>query len=66
METPKLSVIGNRKIASKSLKEMLKTEDDGLVDFVRRCFVWNPKYRMTPDEALQHDWLEEAIKRVKK
>ena len=68
MKTPKINVNngGKRKISSKSLRDVLKTEDKDLVDFVRRCFIWNPKHRMTPDEALQHEWLEDAIKRVKK
>ncbi len=68
LRTPKVAVVagGNRKVSSKTLKEALKTEDEELVDFVRRCFIWDPKQRMTPDEALQHEWLEEAIKRVKK
>ena len=56
MKTPKINVNngGKRKIGSKNLKDILKTDDDDFVDFVRRCFIWNPKHRMTPDEALQH------------
>ena len=28
------------------------------VDFVRRCLVWDPAERMTPAEALRHDWFD--------
>jgi hypothetical protein len=67
LKTPKLSVINfSRKTNSKTLKEVLKTDDNSLADFVKKCFVWNANYRMTPDEALSHPWLEDAIKRVKK
>ncbi|KOC60582.1 Dual specificity tyrosine-phosphorylation-regulated kinase 2 [Habropoda laboriosa] len=31
--------------------------DAVFVDFVSRCLEWDPKKRMTPDEAMRHEWL---------
>lgn len=32
-------------------------DDVHFIDFVRRCLEWDPKYRMTPNQALRHPWL---------
>ncbi|KAM5262577.1 dual specificity tyrosine-phosphorylation-regulated kinase 4 [Ctenodactylus gundi] len=45
--------------ASKDLTVVLKTRDAGFLDFVRRCLVWEPSLRMTPDQALKHSWIHE-------
>jgi serine/threonine protein kinase len=37
-----------------------------LVEFLGRCLEWDPEKRITADEALQHPWLQDAIRRVKK
>ena len=31
------------------------------LDFIERCFDWNPLTRMTPLEALHHDWILEGL-----
>ena len=32
-------------------------EDVAFVDFLRRCLVWDPEARISPREALKHDWM---------
>ncbi|KAF6118386.1 dual specificity tyrosine phosphorylation regulated kinase 4 [Phyllostomus discolor] len=45
---------------SKDLTMVLKTYDSGFLDFLRRCLVWEPSLRMTPDQALKHAWILDA------
>ncbi|KAL2742458.1 dual specificity tyrosine-phosphorylation-regulated kinase mbk-2-like isoform X2 [Vespula maculifrons] len=42
---------------SKNLAMVLRCTDTHFVDFVSRCLEWDPKKRMTPDEAVRHEWL---------
>ncbi|ELR54827.1 Dual specificity tyrosine-phosphorylation-regulated kinase 4 [Bos mutus] len=44
---------------SKDLTVLLKTCDTSFLDFLRRCLVWEPSLRMTPDQALKHAWIHE-------
>ena len=46
---------------SKDLAEILETDDESFVDFVRRCLDWDPNTRMSPDEALRHAWILEGL-----
>jgi len=47
---------------SHNLERALKDCDDMLfVDFLRRCLVWEPEYRMTPNKALRHPWLRRRL-----
>lgn len=39
-----------------SLQVSLKTSDNDFLDFLMRCFEWNPEKRLTPTEALNHPW----------
>ena len=43
--------------SSKILDQVLDANDDEYIDFINRCLEWDPKKRMTPNEALQHPWL---------
>ncbi|KAM6162689.1 LOW QUALITY PROTEIN: dual specificity tyrosine-phosphorylation-regulated kinase 4 [Erethizon dorsatum] len=45
---------------SKDLTVVLKTCDSSFLDFLRRCLVWEPSLRMTPDQALKHTWIHDA------
>ncbi|XP_032763269.1 dual specificity tyrosine-phosphorylation-regulated kinase 4 [Rattus rattus] len=47
---------------SKDLPMMVKTYDSSFLDFLRRCLVWEPSLRMTPDQALKHAWIHEPRK----
>nr|XP_046153418.1 dual specificity tyrosine-phosphorylation-regulated kinase 4-like isoform X2 [Oncorhynchus gorbuscha] len=49
-----------RRLNSKDLASALKTNDPLFLDFIKRCLTWDPKKRMTPDEAMQHEWIQEA------
>lgn len=43
---------------SKDLARTLKNcDDEPFVDFLRRCFEWDPSKRITPAQALHHSWL---------
>ncbi|XP_075756754.1 dual specificity tyrosine-phosphorylation-regulated kinase 4 isoform X2 [Pelodiscus sinensis] len=44
---------------SKDLSTVLKTQDAAFLDFLRGCLMWEPALRMTPDEAMQHAWIQE-------
>ncbi|KAL4656713.1 dual specificity tyrosine-phosphorylation-regulated kinase 4-like isoform X1 [Arapaima gigas] len=46
-----------RRPNSKDLASVLKTSDPLFLDFLKRCLIWDPLKRMTPGEALQHDWI---------
>jgi len=44
--------------ASRELAKALRgCEDATFVDFLTRCFEWDPAKRMTPPQALNHAWL---------
>lgn len=47
-----------RKPGSKTLAQALRCNDPLFNDFVSRCLEWDPKKRMTPDEAVTHEWLQ--------
>ncbi|KAG9271960.1 dual specificity tyrosine-phosphorylation-regulated kinase 4 isoform X2 [Astyanax mexicanus] len=49
-----------RRPNSKELASVLKTNDPLFLDFIRRCLVWDPTKRMTPDEGMQHEWITEG------
>ncbi|NXR09142.1 DYRK4 kinase, partial [Semnornis frantzii] len=44
---------------SKDLGAVLKTHDAGFLDFLKGCLMWEPALRMTPDEAMKHEWIQE-------
>lgn len=47
-----------RKPGSKTLAQALRCNDALFNDFISRCLEWDPKKRMTPDEAVCHEWLQ--------
>ncbi|KDO24764.1 CMGC/DYRK/DYRK2 protein kinase [Saprolegnia parasitica CBS 223.65] len=46
-----------RRPKSRELRALLKNPDGKMVDFVARCLAWDPAVRLTPSEALAHEWL---------
>ncbi|KAK3087855.1 hypothetical protein FSP39_011544, partial [Pinctada imbricata] len=50
-----------RRVGSKDLQQAVKTSDANFLDFIRRCLEWDPNIRMTPEEALQHEWIKEGL-----
>ncbi|KAI9285629.1 kinase-like domain-containing protein [Umbelopsis sp. AD052] len=49
-----------RKPNSKTLAQVLRCNDQVFVDFVSRCLDWDPEKRMTPDEGMFHEWIQES------
>jgi dual specificity tyrosine-phosphorylation-regulated kinase 2/3/4 len=46
--------------ATKELREIMHAAENGLYDLVLQCLEWDSNRRITPDEALLHDWLQEG------
>ncbi|KAI8908781.1 hypothetical protein DFJ77DRAFT_129209 [Powellomyces hirtus] len=46
-----------RRVGTKCLELVLKGADRQFVEFVSRCLDWDPKKRITPSEALRHEWV---------
>ncbi|XP_062989506.1 dual specificity tyrosine-phosphorylation-regulated kinase 4 [Elgaria multicarinata webbii] len=44
---------------SKDLSTVLKTYDGSFLDFLKKCLVWKPSLRMTPEEAMHHTWMQD-------
>uniref|UniRef100_A0A8D8UQ46 dual-specificity kinase n=1 Tax=Cacopsylla melanoneura TaxID=428564 RepID=A0A8D8UQ46_9HEMI len=49
-----------RKPGSKDMATVIRCTDKAFVDFVTQCFCWDSKKRLTPDEALRHEWLKSS------
>ncbi|XP_065094447.1 dual specificity tyrosine-phosphorylation-regulated kinase 2 isoform X2 [Ochlerotatus camptorhynchus] len=47
-----------RKPGSKTISQALRCNDTTFIDFVSKCLEWDPKKRMTPEEAARHEWLQ--------
>jgi len=53
---------GNFRIpSSKPLDEILMCQSESFQDFIRCCLEWNPENRITPFEALMHEWIIEGL-----
>ncbi|XP_063231512.1 dual specificity tyrosine-phosphorylation-regulated kinase 2 isoform X2 [Bacillus rossius redtenbacheri] len=50
-----------RKPGSKDLALAIRCNDPVFVDFVARCLEWDAKKRLTPEEALRHEFLQSAM-----
>lgn len=44
---------------TRSLQQAIQTTDPQCADFLRRCFIFDPKQRITPSEALEHPFFVE-------
>ncbi|KAK0137785.1 Dual specificity tyrosine-phosphorylation-regulated kinase 4 [Merluccius polli] len=57
---------GPRKSSRKTMRilsEILDTENKLFLNFIQRCLIYDPAKRMTPDEAIQHLWIQEHFQR---
>ncbi|CAG8980241.1 hypothetical protein HYALB_00009823 [Hymenoscyphus albidus] len=57
---PRLTVSSKgrrRRPSSKTLSQVLKTDDEAFLDFLARCLRWDPDRRMKPDEAVRHEFI---------
>ncbi|KAJ8523590.1 hypothetical protein ON010_g17528 [Phytophthora cinnamomi] len=43
--------------ASRSLVSAVKSDDAEFLEFLAKCFVWDPSQRLTPEEALEEPWV---------
>jgi dual specificity tyrosine-phosphorylation-regulated kinase 2/3/4 len=50
-----------RRPLTKTLKGVLRCNDVNFLSFVDSCLDWDPVNRMTPLEALQHEWILEGL-----
>lgn len=50
-----------RRPSTKTLAQALNCGDEAFVDFITRCMRWSPDLRMTPEEALQHPFIDEMV-----
>ena len=51
---------GKRRLPGmRSLREILKGADIGLINLVEKCLEWDPSKRISPDEALLHPWMQD-------
>jgi dual specificity tyrosine-phosphorylation-regulated kinase 2/3/4 len=46
-----------RRPGTKTLSQVLKTDDELFVDFIAKCLTWDPDRRLKPMPALRHPWL---------
>eukprot|EP00802_Teleaulax_amphioxeia_P006735 Tamp_06740.p1 GENE.Tamp_06740~~Tamp_06740.p1 ORF type:complete len:684 (+),score=127.26 Tamp_06740:161-2212(+) len=49
-----------RRPGSKDLASALRCNDAAFVSFLDGCLQWDKNHRLTPDQALQHEWITEA------
>lgn len=42
---------------TKSLKKVLKTNNDVMTDFISKCLIWNPRNRLVPFHGLHHEFI---------
>lgn len=50
-----------RKPMGKPLPLVMGDEDPDFTDFVEKCLEWDPKKRLTPDDALKHVWILKGL-----
>lgn len=46
-----------RRPGTKTLSQVLKSDDELFVDFIAKCLTWDPDRRLKPLPALRHPWL---------
>jgi serine/threonine protein kinase len=43
------------------IENSLSTEEKQMLDFIKKCLQFDPKKRMTCEEALRHDWFKDLL-----
>jgi len=46
---------------ARTLSQRIKCEDSRFLNLIQRCLEWDPEKRITPEEALRHEWIAERI-----
>jgi dual specificity tyrosine-phosphorylation-regulated kinase 2/3/4 len=44
---------------TRDMAKMLSVDDEVFLDFLYKTLDWNPETRITPIEALQHEWIKQ-------
>ena len=53
---------GKRRLPkTRTLAEKVKSSDEDFLDFLEKCFDWNPVKRITPDQAFNHKFISDAF-----
>lgn len=47
---------------TRTLVEKVKTNEDNFLNFLDKCFEWDPEKRMTPEEAFSHEFIAEGLR----
>jgi len=50
-----------RRPATKDLSKALGCKDKAFLSFIKGCLRWDKRERLTPEQAMQHEWLQEAL-----
>ncbi|RKP16031.1 kinase-like protein, partial [Rozella allomycis CSF55] len=50
-----------RKISSRQLNVAVKSNDQLFLDFLEKCFEWDPEKRLKPHEAMEHPFITESL-----
>ncbi|XP_032232315.1 dual specificity tyrosine-phosphorylation-regulated kinase 4 isoform X2 [Nematostella vectensis] len=54
-----------RRPSSRDISAALKTNDALFLDFLKQCLEWDPSERITPEQAFQHEWIQEGRQKVR-
>lgn len=44
-----------------NLKDVVGTNDREFLNLIKRCLEWDPSKRITPKEALLHEWIVNGL-----
>ena len=47
---------------TKTLSNAIECSDQPFLDFLARCFEWDPKKRWDPGDATRHEWISNEMK----
>ena len=54
-----------KKLGKGNLKQQMRHIDWQLADFISKCLEWDPKKRMTSEQAYAHPWVRNGLKSYK-
>ena len=46
-----------RKVSGRPIETAVGSDDPAFIDFLKGCFDWDPDTRLTPIQAIRHDWI---------
>ncbi|XP_075928810.1 uncharacterized protein LOC142930389 isoform X1 [Petromyzon marinus] len=54
--------VKSKKVTPESLplNEVLGTENIHFLNFIKGCLTWDPMWRFTPEDALEHEWMADS------